>query len=92
MDWARFPDWPRTSISIVWKAILQTIPFIRAGLAWRINDGNQVCIGVDPWIGGGNRYQHPPDLIHLLHQRDIKVVQLVKEEVMGNSVFLWGGV
>lgn len=74
MDWIYLPVWPHTGISIVWKAILQIIPSVKVGLAWIINDGNQVHISMDPWIRGGNKYQLPPDLIHHPHQRDIKVV------------------
>lgn len=79
MDWIRMPTWPRTGISIVWKAILHTLPFIRSGLAWRINNGNQVRIGMDPWTGVDNMYQLPPDLIQYFQQRHIKVIAKIAE-------------
>jgi len=50
------------------------MPFIRASLAWRINNGTFVPLGVDPWIGGGNKYQLHPDLIHYLNHKNITTI------------------
>lgn len=74
MDWIRLPSWSQTKVSMVWKAILHTLPFIREGLAWRINNGTSARIGMDPWTGGGNIYKLPPSLILFLNQRHIKVI------------------
>jgi len=74
MDWVRFPCWPKSGISTIWKALLLSLPHIRDNLAWRINDGSMGRIGLDPWIGGGGRYQLSRDLIQHLHSHEIKVI------------------
>jgi len=55
--------------------------FIKAGMAWCINNGTSVRLGIDPWMGGGNIYQFHLDLIHHLNHRNImKIVQVADHE------------
>eukprot|EP00253_Pinus_taeda_P004035 PITA_04035 len=49
MDWIRLPTWNRTGASSFWKAVIHSMPMIRDNLAWRIRDGAQARIGIDPW-------------------------------------------
>ena len=85
-DWIHIPTWPRTWISIVWKAILHSMPNMRAGLAWKINEGNMTRIGMDSWTGGHNMHQLPPELIHFLNQRHSKVITQIAD-MENNSIF-----
>jgi len=80
MDGIRLPQWTRIGISSVCKALLHSLPHIRNHLAWRINDGTKVCIGLDPWIEGGGRFQLPRELILHLNQRDISVIAQITDQ------------
>eukprot|EP00253_Pinus_taeda_P031947 PITA_31947 len=56
LDWIRLPTWPKSGISSVWKALLNSMPLIRDNLVWKVNDGTLARIGMDPWIGSGGRH------------------------------------
>eukprot|EP00253_Pinus_taeda_P012292 PITA_12292 len=72
MDWIRLPAWNSTGASSFWKAIIYSMPMIRDNLAWRIRDGAQARIGIDPWAGSGGRHQLPCELVEYLLTHDIK--------------------
>eukprot|EP00253_Pinus_taeda_P018856 PITA_18856 len=57
--------------SNIWKAVLSSLPLIREGLTWRINQGTIVHIGIDPWIGCGNAHRLPAQLIALLKNQGV---------------------
>eukprot|EP00253_Pinus_taeda_P006893 PITA_06893 len=57
--------------SSIWKALIHSFPLIRDHLVWRINDGLQGRIGLDPWINSRGRHTLSCDLIAHLHNRDI---------------------
>ena len=80
MDWVRLPRWSKIGISSVWKALLHSLPIIRNNLTWRINDGSKARIGLDPWTGGGDWHHLLRELIHLLNQRDIKVITHITDQ------------
>lgn len=86
IDWIRRPSWNRNGISVVWRAILNTIPIIRDGLLWKIGNGASVRIGIDPWTRSGNSYQLPPDLINYLNNRGIRYIGQLGDHQ--NSTFL----
>eukprot|EP00253_Pinus_taeda_P026585 PITA_26585 len=74
LDWVRLPTWPKTGISSIWKALLNSLPLIRDNLVWRVNDGSLARIGMDPWPGCGGRHILPDDLIQHLHSQVIRVL------------------
>lgn len=74
LDWVRLPTWPKSGISSVWKALLNSLPLIRDNLVWRVNDGSLVRIGMDPWPGCEGRHILPDDLIQHLRSQEIKVL------------------
>lgn len=71
MDWIRHPTWNKTSISIIWKVVLNSLPLIRDGITWKIHSGSSVRIGFDPWIGSGNSHRLPQELIMIINNVDI---------------------
>lgn len=74
MDLVRLPSWPKTGISSVWKEFLHSLLHIKDNLTWRINDGTMARIGLDPWAGGGGRYQLSREPIQHLHSHELKVI------------------
>jgi len=74
MEWIRLPSWPKSGISSVWKALLNSMPLIRDNLVWKINDGSLARIGIDPWNGSNDRHILSEALIGHLHSHEIKVL------------------
>eukprot|EP00253_Pinus_taeda_P020931 PITA_20931 len=72
MDWIRLPTWNSSGASSFWEAIIYSMPMIRDNLAWRIRDGAQARIGIDPWASSGGRNQLPRELVEYLLTHDIK--------------------
>lgn len=48
MDMIRHPTWNWTSISVIWKSVLNSMPLIRDEITWKIHFGSLVRIGRDP--------------------------------------------
>eukprot|EP00253_Pinus_taeda_P008313 PITA_08313 len=80
MDWIKIPTWNSTGASSFWKAIIYSMPMIRDNLAWRIRDGAQARIGIDPWAGSGGRHQLPRELVEYLLTHDIKVIAHIADQ------------
>eukprot|EP00253_Pinus_taeda_P004922 PITA_04922 len=79
LDWIRLPNWNRTGASSIWKAILHSMPMIRDNLAWKIRDGTQARIGIDPWAGSGGRHILPQDLVEYLLAHNINVIAQIAD-------------
>ena len=41
------------SISYSWRSIVRGIQALNNGLIWRVGDGTQINVWLDPWIPGG---------------------------------------
>jgi hypothetical protein len=53
LEWVRNPDKSRNGSSRMWKAMVQAYALVGNGIIWRICNGRQVCLGMDPWVGCG---------------------------------------
>lgn len=53
LEWIKDPDRRPPSVSIIWKVVLQSFDLIGQGLAWKVGNGRNVTIGLDPWSGCG---------------------------------------
>jgi hypothetical protein len=42
--------------SIGWKAMMEALPLVSEGLAWKIGNGKEVRVGEDMWAGSGPTY------------------------------------
>lgn len=85
LDWI-FSHHGTHNISIIWKAVINTIPLLRDGLTWRIKAGNTVRIGLDPRVGCGNTHRLSDSLIRHLNDRGIINIMHIGDPV--NSTFL----
>ena len=72
IEWLHRPAWNHQGISAIWRATLKAMPLIRDNLLWKIGNGAQVRIGLDPWPGSGNTHLLPEGLIRHLNNRGIK--------------------
>jgi len=89
MEWTRLPNWPKSGISSVWKALLHSFPLIRQNLVWRINDGSLARIGLDPWNGSNGRHLLSRKLIQHLHSHEIKVLANIAD-TLNSTIFAQG--
>eukprot|EP00253_Pinus_taeda_P003164 PITA_03164 len=71
LDWIQRDQRTSGRQSIIWKAVLTSLPLIRDGLTWQIHQGSAVSIGVDPWIGCGNAHKLSAEMIELLVNQGI---------------------
>jgi len=69
---------------MVWQAILHTMPTIRNGLPWRINDDSSVRNEIHHSLGYGNMFQLPLDLVQFIKDRNINVIAQISNP--GNSI------
>jgi hypothetical protein len=44
--------------SIVWKAMVIIFPLNVKSLAWKVGKGTRVRIGIDPWVGCKEGFNH----------------------------------
>eukprot|EP00253_Pinus_taeda_P033090 PITA_33090 len=86
MDWFRQQHDPGRNISNIWKVVLQSLPLLREGITWRIKEGNNVRIGVDPWVGCSNLHRLSDGLLRHLHNRGIMHIKHIGDSA--NSTFL----
>jgi len=83
-EWLRRPNWNHLGISSIWRATLKAMPLIRDNLLWRIGNGAQVRIGLDPWPGSGNAHLLPAGLIRNLNNRGIKYLAQIGDPQRSN--------
>lgn len=68
------PTSNRVCISLVWCAIINSIDYIRKGLAWRVGSSNRIRIRKDPWSSCGNTHSLSLGLILFLGQAGISTL------------------
>ena len=51
LDWIRDKDKKKSGISICWKSVLWFFNLIGEFLVWKVGNGANVRIGLDPWAG-----------------------------------------
>ena len=48
--------------SIIWNGFLKTLLWIGKGIIWKVGNGSDIHLGVDPVVGLSNSYILPVDL------------------------------
>eukprot|EP00253_Pinus_taeda_P011302 PITA_11302 len=86
-DWIRSQDKKTKHSSVIWKATVEAFCVIEKGLAWKVGDGKNVCIGRDPWVGCNQSYALSPGILRHLDRKGLYTLNQV--EKVGLST-LWG--
>ena len=71
LDWTRVSDKKKKNISICWKAVLWAFDIIGNHLVWKVGNGADIRIGIDPWVGCKWRNHLPSLLIDKFHSAGI---------------------
>ena len=53
VDWVRIPNKMSRNISPIWKGFLKNYLLIGMNLTWKVGNGMNVIVGIDPTIGLG---------------------------------------
>lgn len=86
-DWIRNPVKNKKNALALWKETVESFKVIEQGLAWKIGNGRNLKIGLDPWVGCNEKYSLSPGLIRHLESKSIFTLNQVENE--GQSS-MWG--
>ena len=67
LEWIRSSVKHKRSMSICWKVVLRSFHIIGKNLVWKIGNGADVHLGMDPWVGYKWRHLLPYPLVEKLH-------------------------
>lgn len=73
-------------VFIIWKVFLKSLDFIMQRLAWKINNGRQFHIGLDPWPRNNISHILPMETWDLLAQQNMLFISQVVDEA---TTILW---
>lgn len=73
-QWLRHHHLCLSRASAVWTSIGKSIAYVKKGIKWKIGNGTELLVGVDPFIGDKGIYRLPRDLIAELHNRRLMVL------------------
>ena len=57
-----------------WKEFVEAFPLVGNWVAWKVGDGGRIRIGQDPWVGSGDNYRLPDNLVSLLKDKGITLL------------------
>ena len=69
--WLRDKRFSTQRVSIIWRGFIQTLPWLGRHLAWKVGNGNDIWIEVDPIIGDPSSSTLPKELRSFLEDLDI---------------------
>ena len=61
-------------VSSIWRGFLQSIPWLGSHLAWKVGNGVDIWIGIDPIIGVSSTHLLLEELRSYLEDLDIKTL------------------
>ena len=71
VSWLRGKHFGNRGVSVFWRGFLQTLPWLGRCLAWKVGNGEQVQIGIDPIIGIPDTFSWPDGFLEFLEDLDI---------------------
>ena len=76
-------------MSICWKVVLWSFDIIGNNLVWKIGNGVEVHLGLNPWVGCKWRHVLPQNLIEKLHSVGVFSLQDIGIPVMSVLEHAW---
>ena len=67
LEWIRSSVKHKRSMSICWKVVLWYFDIIGKNIVWKIGNGAEVHLGLDPWVGCKWRHVLSLNLVEKLH-------------------------
>ena len=71
VSWLRGKHFSIHGVSIFWRGFLQTLPWLGIFLAWKVGNGENVQIGIDPMIKILHTFTWPAGFCDFLEDLDI---------------------
>ena len=51
VSWIRRKAFVAKSVSVIWKGFLHTLSWVGCGLTWKVGNGEDIFVGIDPIMG-----------------------------------------
>ena len=51
VSWIRRKAFSTNCVSVIWKGFLQTLSWVGCGLSWKVGNGEDIRVGIDPIMG-----------------------------------------
>lgn len=77
-DWFREPVVAPAHSSPMWKNLLKSLPIIKHWISWKVGQGIQVMIGIDPIVGFSGNFILSHSLMGELKRANIEVLCQIK--------------
>ena len=71
IEWLRNKHYNTRCASIFWRGFVQILPWMGSYLAWKVGDGKNILLGIDPIVGIQSSFSLPEDLRTYLEDLDI---------------------
>lgn len=71
LEWIKYPNKTQTGGSIIWKARISSFGIIGDGLALKVRNNGNICIGLDPWPGSVQRHFLQDNVLAYLDHQNI---------------------
>jgi hypothetical protein len=90
VEWFREGRKNLKGISNCWRALTTSLPIITDWLVWKLGNGWDIRLGVDPLIGAQSFYKLSVNLVNTFHSKGIKfLAQVASLDVGVLNVFNW---
>jgi hypothetical protein len=81
-EWIGNPVKKHKNGSLIWKATISAFPLIGRWLVWKVVNGHNVRVQEYPWVGCGEGYRLPENVLLTLRGRGIFYLYLVANPIL----------
>ena len=85
--WFRGKNFNYRGVSIFWKGLLQTLPWLGRCLSWHVGSGHDVLVGIDPIVGSQTPHTLPTGLREYLEDLDITTLSQAHNIMAGSHPY-----